>query len=190
MPGFLLLHVRQRRGDAVEHALDVDVDHPVPFVDLEPFERRVRHQAGVVEHHVDAAVGLHGRVDQVLDLIAVGDVGGDGQGLAAAAVSSSASAWMRSARRAPSTTVAPSRGEVARRGFAQPAAGAGDDDDFAFDVVAHIPAIVPCCWWARSPDGRPHTRAGPPYIGRRALSGLDLSTQPGTVRASLAEAGG
>ena len=30
----LRLHVRQRGGDAVEHALDVDVDHAVPVVDL------------------------------------------------------------------------------------------------------------------------------------------------------------
>ena len=108
VPGLLLLHVRQRRGDAVEHALDVDVDHPVPVVDLEALERRLRHQPGVVDHHVDAPVRLHGRVDQPLHLVAVGDVRRDGERLAAAAVNSSASDWRRSTRRAPSTTLAPS----------------------------------------------------------------------------------
>jgi hypothetical protein len=39
--GLLPLHVRQRRSDSVQHALDVDVDHPVPLVDLQPFERRL-----------------------------------------------------------------------------------------------------------------------------------------------------
>ncbi|MHC2293802.1 hypothetical protein ACVIJW_009672 [Bradyrhizobium barranii subsp. barranii] len=76
-------HVRQRRRDAVEHALDVDVDHAVPLIDLQPFEQRLRHQAGIVEHHVDAAVGLHTRVHQGLHLRAVGNVGPDGQRLAA-----------------------------------------------------------------------------------------------------------
>lgn len=28
-------HLRQHGSDTVEHALDVDIDHPVPFVDLE-----------------------------------------------------------------------------------------------------------------------------------------------------------
>jgi hypothetical protein len=35
VPALLPLHVRERRGDAVQHALDVHVDHPVPLVDLE-----------------------------------------------------------------------------------------------------------------------------------------------------------
>jgi hypothetical protein len=40
MPGFLLLHMRQRRRDAVQDALDVDIDRPVPVVDVEALERR------------------------------------------------------------------------------------------------------------------------------------------------------
>jgi len=43
------------RDDAVEHALDVDVDDAVPLVDLERVHRRHRHDARVVEDHVDAA---------------------------------------------------------------------------------------------------------------------------------------
>src|SRR6516165_7063120 len=42
--GFLLLHIRQRCGNAVQHPLDVHIDHPVPFVDLEALKRRLRHQ--------------------------------------------------------------------------------------------------------------------------------------------------
>ncbi len=65
----LLLHVGQRRGNAVEHALEVDVDHPVPILDLAALERRVRHQAGIVDDDVDAAVQPNGVIDQALDLI-------------------------------------------------------------------------------------------------------------------------
>jgi hypothetical protein len=57
--GFLPLHVGQRSGDSVQHALDVDVDHVVPLVDLQSFERRLRHQTGVVDHHVDPTEALH-----------------------------------------------------------------------------------------------------------------------------------
>src|SRR6516165_8564126 len=32
--GLLPLHVRQRRANAIKHALDVDVDHLLPLVDL------------------------------------------------------------------------------------------------------------------------------------------------------------
>jgi hypothetical protein len=60
MPGFLLLHIRQRRGDAVQYALDVDVDCPVPFLDLEAVEWRLRHQPDIVDHDVDTPVRLPG----------------------------------------------------------------------------------------------------------------------------------
>jgi hypothetical protein len=77
--------IRQCRGNAVQHPLDVHVDHPVPFVDLEAFKWRLRHQPGVVDHHIDPPVCLHGCVDQSFDLLAVGDVRRYGECLAAAA---------------------------------------------------------------------------------------------------------
>jgi len=45
----------------------------------------VRHQSGVVEHDIDAPIGLGGRVDQVGHLLAVSDVGLDGHGFRPAA---------------------------------------------------------------------------------------------------------
>jgi hypothetical protein len=38
MPGFLLLHIRQCLGNAVQRPFAVHVDHPVPFVNLEAFK--------------------------------------------------------------------------------------------------------------------------------------------------------
>jgi len=61
-------------GDAVQYTLDVDVDCPVPFLDLEALEWRLRHQPGVVDHDVDPPVSLHGGIDQSLHLLAMDDV--------------------------------------------------------------------------------------------------------------------
>ena len=69
MPGFLLLHMGQRRGDAVQHPLQVHIDHPIPLVDLKTLKKRLRHQPGIVDHHVDASVGLYGYLDQCFDLL-------------------------------------------------------------------------------------------------------------------------
>ena len=52
-----------------------DVDHPVPLVNLQKFEQGLRHQSGIVDHHVDAPVRLHCLVYKTLDLFAVGHVG-------------------------------------------------------------------------------------------------------------------
>jgi hypothetical protein len=75
VPTFLPGHVRQRGGDAVEHAFQVHVDHPVPVVDLAAFERRVRHQTGIVDDHVQVPVHRNRAVDERLHLLAVGDIG-------------------------------------------------------------------------------------------------------------------
>src|SRR5690606_3790848 len=52
LPRSLRLHVGQGGGDTVEHALDVDIDHPVPIRDLQAVERGMRHQAGIVDDDV------------------------------------------------------------------------------------------------------------------------------------------
>ena len=61
-------------GNAVRHALDVDVDGALPVIDLAAFERRVRHHACIVEDDVDAAVLLDCAVDGGLNLRRVGHV--------------------------------------------------------------------------------------------------------------------
>src|SRR4051812_11743301 len=74
------------RGDAVEHPLDVHVDHAVPFVDFQALKRRVWHEAGVVDEDVDPSESLDRLVDQPLDLLAVDDVRRHGKCLAASAL--------------------------------------------------------------------------------------------------------
>ena len=75
MPALLRDHVGQDGGNAVQHALEVHIDHAVPILDLKTFETGVRHEPGVVDDHVDAAVRLHRAVHQTLDLIALGHIG-------------------------------------------------------------------------------------------------------------------
>jgi len=50
------LHVRKRGSNAVEHPLDIDIDHAFPVSNLATLERRVGHQTRIVDEHVDTAV--------------------------------------------------------------------------------------------------------------------------------------
>src|ERR1700722_20337194 len=64
----LFLHVRQSGSYSVEHALDVEVDHAVPLVDLQKRKRRDRHNAGIVDQDIDLSVCVDGLLDQSLNL--------------------------------------------------------------------------------------------------------------------------
>ncbi|CAM2163047.1 hypothetical protein BC2230_120062 [Burkholderia cepacia] len=67
----LFFEYRQRRGDAVQEALDVDVDHPVPLVGLAQRKWRDRHQTSVVHHDVEATMLRYDVADQAVDLVLI-----------------------------------------------------------------------------------------------------------------------
>ncbi len=60
----LCVKERQDRGDAVEHALEVDIDHLLPSLDVKRVERRDWLDPGVADQHVQAATACHGRLGQ------------------------------------------------------------------------------------------------------------------------------
>jgi hypothetical protein len=193
VPGFLTLHVWQGRGDAVEHTLDVHVDHPVPLVDLEAFKWRLRHQPGVVHHDVDTPVRLNGGIDESLHLVAVGDVCRYGECLAAAA------GQLVGQRPEPFDPPCPQHnapslgGEEPGGRLAQPAARARDDDDMTQPVGRRRTAPVARGCPARSRPGprggrRGRTRgarcvgrasAGPPGMASASASGGHPERGPG-----------
>lgn len=78
--------VRERRLGDVEETLDVEVDHPLPFLDVGIEGRAEQHQAGVVDDGVEAAELGDRALDQGLGGGAVGDVGLDRERLAAGVV--------------------------------------------------------------------------------------------------------
>ena len=137
-PDFCRCHVRQRRGDAVEHALDVDVDHPVPFVDLEALERRVRHQPGVVDasHRCGRRSATAASTSASTCSRSVTSVG-KRQRLAACrrARAPAPRCDRRGARPAPAARLL--RRKQPRRRLAEAAARAGDDDDLVLDALGH-----------------------------------------------------
>ncbi|MCY1532766.1 hypothetical protein D9M68_680550 [compost metagenome] len=135
MAAALRLHARQHGGDAVEHALDVDVDGAVPLVDLELVQRRQRHHARVVDQHVDAAEGLDGGGGELFQIGALGHVGGDGDGFAAGLADLGDDLVEPVGAAGREHHLGAARGQVARRRFAQAAAGTGDDGNLALDVV-------------------------------------------------------
>ncbi len=69
---------RECRCYAIQHAFAVDVDHGIPFVDVHLRYGTDRHQAGVVDHNVQAMVGDDG-VDDGEHLCSVRHVHGIGR---------------------------------------------------------------------------------------------------------------
>jgi hypothetical protein len=60
------------------NALQIDIDHLVPLVGLEPFQWRERHHAGIVEHDIDPTERFDRCIDESLYLIPVSYIGLDG----------------------------------------------------------------------------------------------------------------
>jgi len=65
----LSFHVGQRGGNAIEHALEVHIDHALPILHLASLKKRVRHQARIIDDYVDASVRLHSAVHEMLDQV-------------------------------------------------------------------------------------------------------------------------
>ena len=107
-------------------ATDVHVDHPVPFVDLVFGQGGRGHDTGVVEHDVHPAVGVCGVGDEALDVSGVGDIQPAKRRGPAAGLDSPDQGFEpfgASGAEEESVTVV---GEALGGGFADSAAGAGD----------------------------------------------------------------
>ena len=95
----------------------------------------MRHEAGVVDDHVDAAVRLHSAIHQALDLLARSDVGLNDSVLAERQLLGERLKPVETARAQHELGAA--LGEMSGGGLAEPAARAGDDDDFILDAFCH-----------------------------------------------------
>ncbi|MDQ1079615.1 hypothetical protein QE401_002141 [Pseudoroseomonas cervicalis] len=119
---------RQHRGDAMQRAAEIDVDHRVPIRDPERVEARDRADAGIVHQHIHPAETRHRQRDQRLQLGQAGDIGRPPGG--AAARGRDLFRQRRQRRLAPPAQHqgAALRGQQQRAGPADAAARAGDDD--------------------------------------------------------------
>ena len=75
MPGFLPREDRQRGGNAIERAAQVDVDHRVPVIDAQRIEARDRADAGVVDDNVEPAAMFERERDERFEIGAHTDIG-------------------------------------------------------------------------------------------------------------------
>ncbi len=71
VPEALAVHDGKGCGNSVEHALHVDIDHLIPFVDFERGEWRERHDASVVDEDVEFAEGALGKLEKGIDILPV-----------------------------------------------------------------------------------------------------------------------
>ncbi len=72
MPVTLATHRRQYSGNAMQHTAYVDIDHPIPFIDLQSRERGQRHDARVVDDDIEAPKSRNGMVSEGLYLRTLG----------------------------------------------------------------------------------------------------------------------
>jgi phosphoglycolate phosphatase len=78
MSAFVLrAHMRQERANTVDHAHQVDVDHPAPIVDRDMVDAAACGDTGIIAEDVDFAEGGKGRVGGAFDLIGIGDITGN-----------------------------------------------------------------------------------------------------------------
>ena len=75
---------RQRGGDAVEHATEVDVNHRRPAGHVEVSHETDLADAGVADQHVESAELRDCPVHQTPQILGPGDVRGDSDGASAA----------------------------------------------------------------------------------------------------------
>jgi hypothetical protein len=124
---------RQRGGDAVQHAAQVDVDHRRPAGHVEVGHGADLADAGVAHEHVEPPELRHGQADESFEVVAGGDVHGAGDGAPAALADLLGDlVEPRRSPRAEHDGGAP-LGEQAGGGLADSAARSGDGHDLAAD---------------------------------------------------------
>ncbi|MNP00326.1 hypothetical protein D3C76_921150 [compost metagenome] len=79
----LLFEKRQCGRDAIQYALDVDIDHTIPLVGAQLRNRRDRHQPCVVDHYIDATEYLDCLGNQRRQVLLACHIGRMGNRLAA-----------------------------------------------------------------------------------------------------------
>ena len=142
MAAFLLQKVRQCGRNAVEHALDVEVDHAIPLVDLEKRKRRDRHDAGIVHQDVDLAIGVDGLVDQGLDFGPLRCVYCNSERLSTAGLNVSDNRVETILTSRAQNNCSAQFCEVPSGALSETAARTRDDYDLAFNVPAHVYLLV------------------------------------------------
>ena len=70
-------HMRKERGDAMDDAHEIDVDHPAPGVDADVVDAAAAADAGIVADDVNVAELCERRLRRAFDSVRVGDVAND-----------------------------------------------------------------------------------------------------------------
>src|ERR1700680_2727925 len=130
----LLLHMRQGSGNSIEKPFDIDVNLPVPLIDLKSLHRCDGHDTGVIDEHIDAAETFDGSLDQRFHFHALRHICGKSDGLAAGSrdLLNHCVDPVRTPRS--QYNVCSLICEELRGAFSNAAAGSGDDYNFVGDI--------------------------------------------------------
>jgi len=69
----------------MQDAPDIDIDHPIPFIDFQFIQQRKRHQAGIADENIKAPEPILGLFDKGCDIGPAGHIELQRLGLAARA---------------------------------------------------------------------------------------------------------
>ena len=133
---------RQRRCDAMKHAPDVDVDHAIPFVDLQFIQQRKRHQTRVADENIEAAEPILCPLDKSSNIRALSHVKLQRLGLSTRARDFGGEHLQPVvASRAQHHPGAP-LGKMARNRLADSTACSGDGDHFTSNFGHHFAPLL------------------------------------------------
>lgn len=162
LPAFLGHEMLQRRVDAPEHALDIDIDGLIPFVDAPHGQRRQRHGAGIVDQDIELAKCLDRKVDERRHVIPVGDIQpADGHMIATQPISQRLKAVQSAGTQ---HDFRARLDKVTGRFGTKAGTAAGDGNDLAADIF-HFHSFQIGCRGRLRPGGRVDGRAQASGIG-------------------------
>src|SRR6266568_5264677 len=120
---------RQCGRDAMKHAPDVDIDHAVPFIDLQLVKQRKRHQARIADENIELTEPVLRPLDERGNVVAPGDVKLQRFGLAARLLELCGDRLQPVIPSRAQHHLGALRSEVTRSSFTDSAARSGDRDD-------------------------------------------------------------
>ncbi len=126
------------RGHAVEHALDVDVYHPVPFFETVHLNRGERHDAGVVDPNIQLAIAILSSIDCARHVLVGCHVSLNGDGLVPSGLDLFDKLVQPRLTAGNGDNFRSVLSQQTGGCFANPDAGSGDDDYFSFDTLTHF----------------------------------------------------
>src|ERR1700730_8263234 len=133
VPETLCAEQRERGSDSIQYAFDVDVDHVLPFFDVQFVEGSDWGDAGIIDENVKLAVPIACQLHELGQVLALPNVCAGAGGLAPRVCNSGGQSLKAIQSARPEHNFRTALSKQQRSGLANSTARTRDDNDFAFD---------------------------------------------------------